>query len=215
MKYWVLLLMALIGVALAATSYKLVINGKAQKEAAVVINGKTYVSVDALKASGVGVSLAGGTLSLALPGAPTAQGGANQNAAVEGCTGEWLFNGLWRFRATKVEPSSDPGGWKASVELRNGSKFDNIALSGTGWGGMQLILEDGTPVGAASDAVDVRDQAMLQGAGKALSIAFPSDDTAKTPKKLFLLLDPKGLAGTAMRYSVADPSFRVRLDCQK
>lgn len=160
-------------------------------------------------------SLSGTTLSLTLPGAQTAQGGTNQNAAVEGCLNEWLFNGLWRFRVMKVESGSDPTGWKATIEVRNGSKADGIALAGTGWGGMRIILDDGNAVDAQSDAVDIRDQGFLQGAGKSITSAFPSEETAKTPKKLFLLLDPKGLAGTSLRYAVADPSFRVKLDCTK
>lgn len=196
-------------------AYKLVINGKAASGQAIVVSGKTYVSLDALKAAGVGSSLSGSTLSLSLPGAQVAQGGSNQNAAVEGCMNEWLFNGLWRFRVMSVQPSSDPSGWKATVEIRNGSKADGIALAGTGWGGMRIILDDGNAVEVLSDAVDVRDQGFLQGAGKTITLAFPSEDTSKTPKKLFLLLDPKGLAGTSLRYSVADPSFRVKLDCQK
>ncbi len=197
-------------------TYRLVVNGKATAAQAIVVGGKTYVSLDALKTAGVGASLSGTTLSLTLPGVPVAQGGANQNAAVEGCLNEWLFNGLWRFRVLKVEPrSGEPRGWQATVELRNGSKADGIALAGTGWGGMQLILNNGNPVGAVSDAVDLRDMVLLQGAQKTVSLDFYSEETSKTPSKLFLLLDPKGLAGTTLRYSVKDPSFRVRLDCRK
>ncbi len=199
----------------AQRTYRLVINGKAQSTPAIVVNGKTYVPLDALRAAGVGISLSGSTLTLTLPGAPVVQGGANQNAAVEGCMNEWLFNGLWRFRVLGVQPSTDPPGWKATVEVRNGSKSDGLALAGTGWGGMRIILSDGNPVEVLSDAVDVRDQPFLQGAGKTLTLAFPSEETAKTPSKLFLLLDPRGLAGTNLRYSVPDPSFRVRLDCRK
>jgi len=215
-----ILVVGLILVALALAqavqkAYRLVINGKATSAQAIVVSGKTYVSLDALKAAGVGSSLSGTTLSLTLPGAQVAQGGANQNAAVEGCLNEWLFNGLWRFRVMSVEPSTDPTGWKAAIEIRNGSKADGIALAGTGWGGMRIILEDGNPVEARSDAVDIRDQGFLQGAGKTITIVFPSEDTSKTPQKLFLLLDPKGLAGTSLRYGVADPSFRVKLDCKK
>ncbi|MCL6527259.1 MAG: hypothetical protein K6T57_10295 [Thermaceae bacterium] len=197
-------------------TYRLLINGKAVSGQAVLVGGKTYVSLEALKAAGVQASLSGTTLSLTLPSTPVAQGGSNQNAAVEGCLNEWLFNGLWRFRVLKVEPrNTEPRGWQATVELRNGSKADGIALAGTGWGGMQLILNDGNPVGAVSDAVDLRDMALLQGAQKTVTLDFYSDETSKTPSKLFLLLDPKGLTGTTLRYSVKDPSFRVRLDCRK
>lgn len=216
-------LLVIIGIALCALvvaqavqrTYRLIINAKSQNTPAIVVGGKTYVPLDALRASGAGVSLSGSTLTLTLPGRPVAQGEANQNAAVEGCLNEWLFNGLWRFRVTGVQPSSDPQGWKATVEVRNGSRADGLALAGTGWGGMRIILSDGNPVEVLSDAVDVRDQSFLQGAGKTITLAFPSEETSKTPSKLFLLLDPKGLAGTNLRYTVPDPSFRVRLDCRK
>ncbi len=206
---------ALVVAQAAQRTYRLIINAKAQSTPAIVVGGKTYVPLDALRASGVGVSLSGSTLTLTLPSASTTQGGANQNAAVEGCLNEWLFNGLWRFRVTSVQPSTDPQGWKATVEVRNGSRADGLALAGTGWGGMRIILNDGNPVEVLSDAVEVRDQPFLQGAGKTLTLAFPSEETSKTPSKLFLLLDPKGLAGTSLRYTVPDPSFRVRLDCRK
>ncbi|MCX7782315.1 MAG: hypothetical protein N2318_01575 [Meiothermus sp.] len=218
MKNILLILTILSTIALAQSlqkTYRLLINGKAASGQAVVVGGKTYVSLEALKAAGVRASLSGTTLSLTLPSAPVVQGGANQNAAVEGCLNEWLFNGLWRFRVMSVQPSTDPPGWKATFEVRNGSKADGIALAGTGWGGMRIVLNDGNAVEAQSDAVDIRDQGFLQGAGKSITIAFPSEETGKTPAKLFLLLDPRGLAGTTLRYSVADPSFRVRLDCRK
>jgi hypothetical protein len=211
----VVLLSALALAQVAQRTYRLVVNGKASSGQAIVVGGKTYVSLEALRAAGVTSSLSGNTLTLTLPGAPVAQGGANQNAAVEGCLNEWLFNGLWRFRVTSVQPSTDPQGWKATVEVRNGSRADGLALAGTGWGGMRIILSDGNPVEVLSDAVDVRDQPFLQGAGKTITLAFPSEETSKTPSKLFLLLDPKGLAGTNLRYTVPDPSFRVRLDCRK
>jgi hypothetical protein len=48
-------------------------------------------------------------------------GEADQRASLEGCLNEWLFNGIWRARATKVEPFDEIGlkGWAVDFEVRN------------------------------------------------------------------------------------------------
>ncbi|WP_027891569.1 hypothetical protein [Calidithermus chliarophilus] len=214
LKFAALAVLAL-GVVLAATNYRLVINGKAASTPAIVVGGKTYVPLEALKAAGVGVSVSGSTLSLTLPGAQ-GQGGANQVAALEGCVNEWLFNGIWRFRVLSLEPlpAGGRGGWKARVELRNGTTANSAALAGTGWQGLMLVLDDGNTL--ESQYVEMRDKPFAQGTGLVQEAVFYSDDTAKTPTKLLLLLDPKKMnTSLKIRYSVADPSFRVRLDCRK
>lgn len=199
----------------AGVSYSLVVNGQAVQDKAIVVGGKTYVPLEALKAAGVGVSVSGSTLSLTLPGAQ-GQGGANQVAALEGCVNEWLFNGIWRFRVLSLEPlpAGGRGGWKARVELRNGTTANGAALAGTGWQGLMLVLDDGNTL--ESQYVEMRDKPFAQGTGLVQEAVFYSDDTAKTPTKLLLLLDPKKMnTSLKIRYSVADPSFRVRLDCRK
>ena len=88
------------------------------------MGGKTYVPLSALQSLGIQVSTGSGVTSLtggkavaAAPGTTTAAstpnngaGGANQKASVTGCVNEWLFNGVWRMRVTKVEPVTDPPG---------------------------------------------------------------------------------------------------------
>ncbi|PZA06202.1 MULTISPECIES: hypothetical protein [unclassified Meiothermus] len=205
-----------LGAGLAATNYRLVINGKASSTPAIVVGGKTYVPLEALKAAGVSVSVSGSTLSLTLPGAPQAQGGANQVAALEGCVNEWLFNGIWRFRVLSVEPlpAGGRGGWKAMVELRNGTTANGAALAGTGWQGLLLALDNGNTI--ESGYVQMRDKPFAPGTGMVQEAVFYSEETDKTPTKLLLLLDPNKMnTSLKIRYSVADPSFRVRLDCRR
>jgi hypothetical protein len=205
-----------LGVVLAATNYRLVINGEPASTPAIVVGGKTYIPLEALKAAGVGVSVSGSTLSLTLPGAQQGQGGANQIAALEGCVNEWLFNGIWRFRVLSLEPlpAGGRGGWKAKVELRNGTTANGAALAGTGWQGLMLVLDDGNTL--ESQYVEMRDKPFAQGTGLVQEAVFYSNDTAKTPTKLLLLLDPKKMnTSLKIRYSVPNPSFRVRLDCRK
>ena len=219
-KFIAPLTILLIGISMAQAISKtisLVINGKPNTQKAIVINGKTYIPLEALKAGGASVSQSGSKLSLAFSAPAT--GGANQNAAVEGCKGEWLFNGIWRIRVEKVTEGIDDMGqtyWNLDIQIRNGSNFENISLAGTGWKGIRIIRKNGNSVDAVSDAIDLRDVALIQGASKTAQVRFQSFDNAPSaPDKLILLLDPQGLAGTAMKYSVKDPSFRINLNCSK
>ena len=123
----------LLGVALAQSikQISVVLAGKSLKLDSVVVQGKTFVSLEQLKK--------------ALP-APVAAGGANQVQAATGCLGEQLFNGAWRFRVTKLEFSAADGGWAVTVELRNG--MNRVAsANGNGASGVAedlfLILENG------------------------------------------------------------------------
>ncbi|WP_158539619.1 hypothetical protein [Meiothermus sp. QL-1] len=220
MKKMLLLAVAtLLALALAQAAqktYRLLINGQAAGAPAIVVGGKTYVPLDALRAAGVGVSLSGATLSLTLPSTPVAQGGANQIAALEGCMNEWLFNGIWRFRVLSLEPLPAEGrrGWKAMLELRNGTTANGAALASTGWQGLKLVLDNGNTI--ESRYVEMRDKPFAQGTGMVQEALFYSNETERTPTKLLLLLDAnKMLTSLKIRYTVPDPSFRVRLDCRK
>jgi hypothetical protein len=214
----------LLGLGFAAgTTYKLVIDGKAAANAAIVVNGKTYVPLEALKTAGVGATLGAGTLRLTLPRASTATGGANQNAALEGCRNEWLFNGIWRVRVGAVEAyqDNDLRGWRVGVELRNGSKADNIALGGTGLSALSLVLSDGNQLEPANIG-DIRDPGVAQGAGITTRLTFVDTTgvTDHTPKKLLLVLKPNPtdvgfLSRSGAVFTVKDPSLRFNLDCQK
>ncbi|WP_395094250.1 hypothetical protein [Armatimonas sp.] len=213
------------GLALATTSVALAqqvlglrINGKAVAGGALVYRGKTYVSIDALKAAGVGVKSTTGGVELTLPTAATTStstgaGGASQQNGVEGKGGEWLFNGIWRFQVISIEkadPATDGAGWKAKVEIRNGTKLGGYAPGGTGWSGLTLVLEDGNSIPARSDAPELRDGGLAQGASNSQTVFFETESKSK-PVRLILRFDPKGLEGTppSLRFTVPDPSFRV------
>ncbi|WP_309709794.1 hypothetical protein [Armatimonas sp.] len=205
--------LAVASMAAAQQALSLRINGKSIPAGAVVVKGTTYISADALKAAGVGVQYTRGGVELTLPTASTTTGagGANQQNAVEGKGGEWLFNGIWRFQVMSVEkadPTTEGMGWKVKVEIRNGSKSGGVAPAGTGWQGVTLVLEDGNSIPARSDAPELRDSGLAQGAGNAQTLLFETESKSK-PVRLILRFDPKGLAGTALRFSVPDPTFRV------
>ena len=217
----------------AQTAYKLVINGKPAQNQAIVVNGRTYVPLDALKAAGVLSDLASGTLSLTLPGAspagaanPSAAGWANQLNALEGCIGQTLFNGVWRFKVTKLEGGDVDGkpGYLMSIEMRNGvtkplspysSGFSNTndsyswatADGNTGVWKTYYILNDLV-------AKDIPQGGMFTYQFKIFPDPAATEDQLKNPPTKFILrIDPKRLG--FKEYTVPDPSFRIDLSCTK
>ena len=197
----------------ALDALKLKIDGKPSALAPIVVQGKTYIPLEALKAAGVGVQMNGGTVELQFLGKGVTDGGAGQQTALEGKGGEWLFNGIWRFRVLAVE-AADPEkigkGWSVKVEIRNGSKFNGYSPSGTGWDGISLVTEDGNSTPAASDAVDLRELGLAQGAGNTVTLFFPTE-AASSPARVILRFNPEGLksAPAGLRFTTANPSFRV------
>ena len=222
--------LALTGLAVAAgLSYKLVVNGQVSSEQAIVVNGKTYVPLGVLKSFGINAILKGDTLTLS--NAQGSAGGANQRASLEGCLGEQLFNGVWRVRASKLERISKDGGtpgWGLTLELRNGSKATLIStdagIDGTGQG-IQLAFDDATTLKVDPYDVQKLTYASLPQGGAVvhqLKFYYPSGtaaDAIKTPTKFLLEVSAKGIGFTpsqqGVAFTVANPSFRVRLDCQR
>lgn len=226
-KAW--LVLALAGAALAQTAsatLSLTIGGRPSTTQALVVNGKTYVPLDALQAAGVTATRTGSTLALTLPGgarAPAtgqAPGGTNQVAAVEGCLGDPLFNGVLRLRVQKVEDLG--ANWGVTLEVRNGT---GKLVSVTGATGLDIYGEelslttaDGQTLtnSSAGDAwsLAIR-QRLPPGAAFVARKEFAKQGQGK-PLKLVLFLDPQARGrDTSLRYTAPDPSFRVRLDCQK
>lgn len=204
--------LAVCAVGVSLRAMKIRINGKLVAGEVMKVDDKLYVPVSALKAGGVRVAMDGETLSLRFP-TQGAAGGTMQQAAVEGKIGEWLFNGIWRFQVKSIAKHTDEDGadgWKAVVEIRNGSKFDGYSPAGTGWQGVTIVLDDGNSVGARSDAPEMRDSGLNQGAGASYVLHFDTDSASK-PDRLILRFDPKGVEGTPLKFTVADPSFRVSL----
>jgi hypothetical protein len=91
--FWILLgVITLIGALMAFQRAQVFINGKETREV-LVSNNKVYVSVAALREAGAVVSQSGSRL---------------DNEMIEGRVGEWLSNGTWRVRVSKVEPIREP-----------------------------------------------------------------------------------------------------------
>jgi hypothetical protein len=237
-----IVLISMLGIAVAAgSSYSLVVNGQISKDTAIVVGGKTYVPLAVLKSLGVNSSLKGSTLTLSNSasssstqsstqgGTPSVTaGGTNQRASLEGCIGETLFNGVWRLTVKSIEQivrSETVPGWGVTLEWKNGTKATAYATM-TGVKNFALILANGNPLEINSyDAQQVTDKDLQQGAGVThqLKFYFPPNtplENLPRPAKLLVEIDPKGitagsLLAAGVAYTTPNPSFRVRLDCQK
>ncbi|WP_407569742.1 hypothetical protein [Deinococcus altitudinis] len=228
-------------VALAAPStFRLLLNGAASPYTAIVVNGTTYVPVGALTPLGVKAVTTATTLSLssgAAPATPSAgsgngAGGAVQRASVSGCVNEYLFNGIWRFRVTKVSVMTDPSRgdypyYSVTAELKNGTTktikpVDTGIETSTA---VALSFSDGDSLtyNYRSDWVDKTFGKVIQGSGFVYTFPFypgeklPLDQVqANRPQKLLFEVDPAKLdKDLKLGFTVPDPSFRVDLTCTK
>ncbi len=223
----------------AAANYSIIVNGQVVGKPAVVLNGETYVPLSALKLLGITGTVKGNSLSLTLKGTAAgglpASGGANQITALEGCLNETLFNGIWRMKVVSVKPISTPDagrpdlpGWVVELEMRNGAPT-TTSLMDTGFGaasgGSQpaLVLADGTTLKLEdSDFLEPWSKPVLQGGVLTfpLRFSYPSGTTDaqarnQRPSKFILQIKGQLPSYLGIKYSVPDPSLRVRLDCRK
>lgn len=195
-----------------SADHTITINGKAVAGKAKVIGGQIYVPLSSLKAGGATATVSAKKLSISWK----AEGGVMQTGALEGKVGEWLFNGVWRFRVTSVEEftEGDRRGYKVRVELRNGSKFDNLALSGSGFESIKLYMSDDNALDVANIS-DLRDPGLVQAASLNVTLSFYDEgDTPRKPDRLLLKLNPdestrKYLSDNGAVFTGLDPSFRV------
>ena len=241
MKKTVLIALALAGVALAATqSLTLVLNGKISSKKAISVNGETYVPLSSLTALGIKVSSASGTVSLTSGSSvatsvgnssSSGAGGANQKASVSGCQNEWLFNGIWRLRVTKLEVVADPDRpgkalYQVTSQLSNGTTQTLTPDSGGIYylNAYNLAFDDGDSIAAYGGAIQDKTYArMPQGSSALLVLNFvPTDGKtleearAKLPRKFLFEVNAERLdKSLKLGFTVKDPSFRVDLTCKK
>lgn len=191
---------AIASAALVTAKITVSLAGKSVTVDSVTVSGKTYVSLDQLKAQ------------------LNAQGGANQLGATSGVMNELLFNGVWRFRVTAIAYSEEENGWLATVELKNGHKKsmepkDN-GMAFNAADGFFLTFSDGNTVEPTDGAKNqIQDAIGLKtlppGGGTVAKVRFPGEPGWKPEKLLF---EMKPMAGLPF---VKDPSFRVDLTKSK
>ena len=225
-RRWIIVAALLSAVALAQASIKLVVNGQPSKLPAITVNGVTYIPLPTLEKAGAKVVRSSSGLTLTLPGFSSAvtDGGANQRVSLEGCIGETLFNGIWRLTVKALKPinryNGQQLGYSLSLEWKNGAKVSADALN-TGVKNLNLVLADGTVL-QTDDAQNLTGKKLPQGAGVNLELMFyaasgVTADRLGKPDKFLVEIDPLVLkrTGVAAAYTTPNPSFRVRLDCQK
>lgn len=215
-------------------SLKLSINGKAISTPALVINGQTYVPLSALSAFGAVATSSAGRLSLQWPGGAgaspnaAAAGGANKLTALEGCVNETLFNGVWRFKVLSVLSGTVEGlpGYLVNVELRNGTPRSQ-SVFGSGLSNTSdaytLVAADGNTGIWRTEHIlnDFADHSVLQAGLLTYTFKFwPADSstpqqTAMVPTKFIMRIDTQYVNKKDVPYSLADPSFRINLQCRK
>ncbi|GGR07714.1 hypothetical protein [Deinococcus ruber] len=207
--------LALTSFALAATTtYRVIVNGQGAADQAIVVDGKTYVPLSAVKLLGVSTTLTGNTLTLG----STPTGGANQRASVEGCLGTPLFNGVWRISVKSIRPISryngQQQGYGLTLTWKNGTTKTIDALN-TGVKTFTLVLADGTVLDS-ENVQDVQFKRLPQAAGTTLELPYyaPSGVRPAAPAKLLVEIQASGAAASGVAYTSPTPSFRVRLDCQ-
>ena len=152
-----------------------------------------------------------------------AAGGSFQRSSVEGCTKQYLFNGVWRIKVVSLDTSS-PGTVAVTLEVRNGSGKDFSMVQSTGFGGLNgnlinlvfsnddtATMEKADQFVAYNNAIAFKHIPVGGFATGHLTFTAPNDPNVK-PTKLLIAFDPKMNLDKA-HYTVKDPSFRVHLDC--
>ncbi len=153
-------------------------------------------------------------------------GGANQRVSLEGCAGQWLFNGVWRVRVDKIAPITLPDagnpGFALTVRFRNGtSRTTSMAYSGVGE--TNLVLGDGTQLGIDQTLDRVAYSTMtntdlVPGAGltQVLKYYLPTKTTTEQkPVKWLVEMHQNTTGSRAPHYTTKSPSLRVNLTCKK
>ncbi len=220
--FWLGLALGVGGLAVAQSIQKtleLRVNG-ASVGKAYVIAGQTYVPVNALKAFNLVATQTGNTLSLG------AAGGSNQVAALEGCLGQTLFNGVHRVTVKSVDAITVTGTptWGVTIEVRNGTKraltlFDAGVRSGS----VFIAATDGNPRDNSNNGTASREldkeliyKSLPPGGFVTYQVKFVSLSSSEEPKpSKFLMTIDKSKALKDLPFSAPDPSFRVNLECQK
>jgi len=186
-------LSALVLAQAAQRTYRLVVNGQAQATPAIVVNGKTYVPLEALQKAGAQASLQGGELRVQF----IPVGGQQQALLLEGKKGEWLSNGTWRLQVLDVAPGTNPffgsgPGYVVRVEVRNLTSGKTSLLK-TGFDSFQLLDSQGNKLVAASFGEQYTD--IPQADGVVINLRFgpnPRLETIGAPDKLLVNFRPSG-----------------------
>lgn len=168
-------------------------------------------------------------LSVSAAVTPKAAGGANQRTSVEGCMNTFLFNGVWRVKVLGVDPAAAYNDGTAEtgvgvrVQVRNGTgkmlSPDQTGFSDINGRGISLQYDDDNSVTVVGSGTSLTtallDKELPPGGASTVVMYFPygAEKTAK-PLKLLIAVDPHATTNYKhVKYSVPNPSFRIKLNC--
>lgn len=158
---------------------------------------------------------------------------SSSTAGTQGCTNQWLSNGIWKFMVASLAPLSGTSmasdyGWGVDVEARNTTSHDELMMGDTGYHSLVLWFADGTALDITATTVGTIDAQKLylhtfpQGSlfKHQLLFWYPAgtkQSDVQKPTKLVLTIDPavERKRASEPQYSAKDPSFTVKLDCPK
>lgn len=205
---------AVVAAAFAAQSREVFVNGKKAADAAIVHEGKTYVSLDSLKAAGAEVTESGNRVTVQF--VPVR--GQQQADAIEGVIGEWVNNGAWRIRVVAVRPARNPffgreaGGAEVDIEFRNALNATK-SLFNTGAQWPKLFTTDGRTMDLASSGFNAYYQTLPPGGAGTATLRFgfrEPNQTGGTPDKIFWEFRTTGM-GQGVAFNTRTPSMRISL----
>jgi len=145
----------------------------------------------------------------------------------EGCMNQWMFNGVWRVQATKVEPFMDGSqqvGWQVTEVWRNGTT-QNIAPGDSWTKPQQLQLTDGTVITTTDNETSQLSQSTIDSHSLPASGQFQgvqvfrsskgTVDPSNKPKALLITFDDAKLvlARSKPQFSTKKYDYRIKLDC--
>jgi hypothetical protein len=143
-----------------------------------------------------------------------------------GCMNQWLFNGVWRVRATKVEPFMDGSqqvGWQVTESWRNGTTQE-IAPGDSLLKDQVLELEDGSSIAASANNSGSMSMGVIGSHSLAQAAQFtyvqvfraPAVNPNVKPKAVTILFDGDRLAQFKSRpqFTTHHYNYRINLGCQ-
>ena len=148
------------------------------------------------------------------------------NGMQEGCMNQWLFNGVWRVRVTKVEPFMDgcqQVGWQVTESWRNGTTQE-IAPNDSMLKDQVLQLDDGSSIAASANSTGTMSMGVIGAHSLSRAAQFtyvqlfraPTGNPSGKPKAVTVLFDGEHLAQFKNRpqFTTHQYDYRIKLDCQ-
>ena len=159
-----------------------------------------------------------------------AQGGSYEVQAHEGCMNQWLSNGLWRVRVTKLAASSDPSnnqpnGWLVTQDWVN-LTGRSIIPNSTSMLDQQLVFPNGDTVSSGNATTTTLNFQQLGyhnfapgGSFTHMQRFWPGAnyDPSIKPTKLLIVFDAKSEAKNSdlPQFHAGSSNIRVKLDCTR